>query len=150
MVIPPLATGMLKAWEVLKEAKRRDPSTIPLMVIITDGNANVPLRRSLETGEIRHIDEVQVIVREYEEMATTDVISVSKIIKREGIQTIVINTNPHVYGRDTYGFLVTSLIASITNGSHHTIGRIATKEEIVKNMVENIREDQRKVLFEKY
>ena len=146
----PLAAGMLKAWEVLKEAKRRDPSTIPLMVIITDGNANVPLRRSLETGEIRRIDEVRVIVREYEELATTDVISVSKMIKREGIQTIVINTNPHIYGRDTYGFLVTSLIASITYGSHHTIGRIATKEEIVKNMVENIREDQRKVLFEKY
>ncbi|RJS81819.1 VWA domain-containing protein [Candidatus Bathyarchaeota archaeon] len=140
----PLATGMLKAWEVLKEAKRRDPSTIPLMVVITDGNANVPLKRSLETGEIRNIEEVRVIVREYEDLATMDVISVSKMIKREGIHTIVVNTNPHMYGRDTYGFTVTNIIATITNGTHHIVGRLATKEDVVKNMIERIKEDQQK------
>ncbi len=140
----PLATGMLKAWEVLKEAKRRDPSTIPLMVVITDGNANVPLKRSLETGEIRNIEEVRVIVREYEDLATMDVISVSKMIKREGIHTIVINTNPHMYGRDTYGFTVTNIIATITNGTHHIVGRLVTKEDVVKNMIERIKEDQQK------
>jgi magnesium chelatase subunit D len=65
----PLAAGMLKAWEVLKEAKRRDSSTIPVMVIITDGSANVPLKRSLETGEVRNIEEIRIIVREYEDLA---------------------------------------------------------------------------------
>ena len=143
----PLAAGMLKAWEVLKEAKRRDPSTVPLMVIITDGSANVPLRRSLETGEVRQIEEVRIIVREYEDVAVRDVMSVSKMIKREGIRTIVINTNPHMYGRETYGFAVTQYIASITRGSHHAIGRMTTKEDLIENMIKQIREDQQRLIF---
>lgn len=145
----PLATGMLKTWEVLKEAKRRDPSTVPVMVVITDGGANVPLKRSLETGEVRQIEEVRVIVREYEDLSVKDVMSVSRLIKREGIHTIVINTNPHMYGRETYGFFVTEAIASITKGSHHVIGRLTTNKDIVENMIEQIREDERKVINEK-
>jgi len=144
----PLATGMLKALEILKEARRRDPSTVPVMVIITDGNANVPLQRSLETGEVRNIEEIQVIVREYEKLAVTDVISVSKMVKREGVQTIVVNTNPHVYGSESYGFRVTSLIAAITNGTHHVIGRVATRKEVVESMIERIKEDQRRIVHE--
>jgi Mg-chelatase subunit ChlI/Mg-chelatase subunit ChlD len=142
----PLAAGMLRAWEVLKEAKRRDPSTVPVMVIITDGSANVPLKRSLETGEVREIEEVRIIVRDYEGLAVRDVISVSKMIKRGGIQTIVVNTNPHIFGRETYGFLVTKTIASITNGSHHIVGKLATKEQIIEEVVERIREDRVKAI----
>jgi len=145
----PLAAGMLKAREVLKEAKRRDSSTVPVMVIITDGSANVPLKRSLETGEIRQIEEVRVIVREYEDTAVKDVISASKMIKREKIHTIVVNTNPHMYGRETYGHVVTETMASITNGSHHSIGRSRTRAEMVGNMIERIREGQRRLFDEK-
>ncbi|NWF87764.1 VWA domain-containing protein [Candidatus Bathyarchaeota archaeon] len=142
----PLATGMLKAWEVLKEAKRRDSSTIPTMVIITDGGANVPLKRSLETGVVRQIEEPRVIVREYEDLAVKDVMAVSKIIKREGIQTIIVNTNPHLYGHETYGFAVTQIIAAITSGSHHTVGRVASKTEMVRDMIEWIKEEQSKIV----
>jgi magnesium chelatase subunit D len=141
----PLATGMLKASEVLKEAKRRDPSTVPVMVVITDGSANVPLKRSLETGEVRQIEEARVIVREYEELSVKDVMSVSRLIKKEGIHTIVINTNPHMYGRETFGFFVTEAIASITRGSHHAIGRLATNRDLVESMIEQIKEDERKI-----
>ena len=141
----PLASGMRKAWEVLKEAKRRDPSTVPVMVIVTDGSANVPLKRSLETGEVRQVEEAGIIVREYEEVAARDVISISKTIKREGIHTIVINTNPHMYGRETYGLDVTRNITSITNGSHHVIGRLTTEKELIENMIARISEDQRKI-----
>jgi Mg-chelatase subunit ChlI/Mg-chelatase subunit ChlD len=141
----PLAAGMEKAWEVLKEAKRRDNSTIPVMIMITDGSANVPLARSLETGEIREIDEARVAVREYEGLAVRDVLSVAKMVKREGIHTIVINTNPHFAGRETYGFAVTELIARNTNGSLHTIGRIETNKEFVESMIKDILEDQRQI-----
>jgi len=144
----PLAAGMLKAREVLREAQRRDPSTVPVMVIITDGSANVPLKRSLETGEVRRIEEVRIIVREYEDMAVKDVMFVSKMIKRERINTIVVNTNPHMYGRETYGLLVTEIIASITNGSHHSIGRLTTRADMVENMIERLREDQRRIFHE--
>ncbi len=139
----PLAAGMLKAREVLKEAKRRDVSTIPVMAIITDGSANVPLTRSLGDGTIRQIEEPRIIVREYEDLAVRDVMSVSKVIRREGMRTIVVNTNPHLYGRETYGFAVTELIASLTGGSHHVVGRLAEEGELVERIVDKIAEDQR-------
>jgi Mg-chelatase subunit ChlI/Mg-chelatase subunit ChlD len=139
----PLAAGMLKAWEVLKEARRRNRATIPVMVIITDGSANVPLLRSLETGEIRHFDEIGIITRQFEELAVRDVMSVSKMIRKEGVYTVVVNTNPHFYGRETYGFSVTRQIASITAGSLHVVGRLASKEELAERIFEKIAEDQR-------
>jgi Mg-chelatase subunit ChlI/Mg-chelatase subunit ChlD len=138
----PLATGMLKALEVLKEAKRRDSSTIPVMVIITDGSANVPLSRSLETSEIRSFDVVSFATRRYGDLAVRDVLSVSKMIRKEGFYTVVVNTNPHFFGRETYGFAVTELIASITKGRLHVVGRVARDEELVKNIVNQIAEDQ--------
>ncbi|MDH5449724.1 MAG: VWA domain-containing protein [Candidatus Bathyarchaeota archaeon] len=144
----PLAAGMLKAWEVLKEARRRDRTAIPVMVIITDGSANVPLHKSLETGEIREFDTVGIAVRKYEDLAVKDVISVSKIIKKEGIYTVVVNTNPHYYGRETYGFAVTKIISSITNGSHHQVGRLTHGKELVERIFEGITEDQRKITHE--
>jgi len=139
----PLAAGMLKAWEVLKEAKRRNRSTIPVMVTITDGSANVPLSRSLETGEIRHFDETGIITRQFEELAVRDVMSVSKMIRKDGVHTVVVNTNPHLYGRETYGFSVTKQIASVTNGNLHVVGRLASEEELAERIVEKIAEDQR-------
>ncbi len=144
----PLATGMLKAWAVLKESKRRSPSTIQVMIVITDGSANVPLVRSLETGEIRSIEEPLIIVREYEELAVHDVMSVSKIIRKEGINTVVINTNPYMYGRETYGFMVTELIATNTHGKLHTVGRLASEPELVEKIVEKIADDQRLIAHE--
>jgi len=141
----PLASGMLKAWEVLKEAKRRDRSTIPVMVIVTDGNTNVPLTRSLGTGEIRNVDPLGLAFFKYEDLAVEDVISVSKVIRREGIFTVVVNTNPTIAGWETSGFLITELIASITNGTHHKVGRVRSKKELVKKTFEAIAQDQRQI-----
>jgi Mg-chelatase subunit ChlI/Mg-chelatase subunit ChlD len=144
----PLAAGMLKALEVLKEAKRRDSSTIPVMVIITDGSANVPLSRSIETSEIRKFDEVSIATRQYEDLAVKDVMSVSKMIKKERVHTIVVNTNPHFFGRETYGFTVTEFIASMTKGRLHVVGRAARDEELVKSIVNQIAGDQRLIAHE--
>lgn len=138
----PLAVGMLKALEVLKQAKRRDMSTIPVMAIITDGCANVPLRRGLETGEIRTLDEAGIDEGKYEHTAERDVIAVSKMIKREGIYTVVVNTNPYLYGRNTYGYRVTRRIASLTNGTYHELGRLRG-ERLVRKMFEGLSKDRR-------
>jgi len=141
----PLAAGMLKAREVLKEAKRRDRSTIPVMVIVTDGNANVPLTRSLETGEIRTFDPLDLAFFKHEDLAVDDVVSVSKMIKREGIFTVVVNTNPAIAGWETSGYLVTKMIASVTNGTHHEVGRVKSKKELVRRAFEAIARDQRQI-----
>jgi Mg-chelatase subunit ChlI/Mg-chelatase subunit ChlD len=141
----PLAAGMLKAWEVLKEEKRRDKATIPVMVIMTDGSANVPLARSLETGEIRQFEAVDIAVRKYEDWAVQDVMAVSKMIKKGEVNTIVVNTNPHLYGRETYGFYVTKTIAYITNGTLHEVGRISREGEFVERIVTDIAADRRQI-----
>jgi Mg-chelatase subunit ChlI/Mg-chelatase subunit ChlD len=144
----PLAAGMLKAWEVLKEEKKRNPSIIPIMVLITDGNANVPLRRDLETGEFRQIEETNIILRMYEELAVRDVVSASKLIRRESIHTVIINTNPHFYGRETYGLLVTKIIAQITRGSHYEVGKLTTPKAMVGDIVDLIKEELYRIVQE--
>jgi len=142
----PLAAGMYKGWEVLKEAKRRSPSTVPVMVIVTDGSANVPLKKSIETGEVRQIDENLAAVREYEDLAASDAYAVAKMVKREGIHAVVVNTNPHIYGRESYGFGVTERIAILTGGTHHAIGVLTTEKEMIDNMIKHVREDQRAIV----
>ena len=139
----PLAAGMLKAWEVLKEAKRRDSSTIPVMVIITDGEANVPLKRSLATNEIRAFDRLELAFFKYEDAAVMDVMSVAEMIKKEGIYTVVINTNPALAGPSTSGFLITKIIATITNGAHHEVAKHADKKKLIEKIFEAIAQDQR-------
>jgi len=141
----PLAAGMLKAWEVLKEAKRRDSSTIPVMVIITDGEANVPLKRGLATNDIRTFDRLELAFFKYEDSAVRDVISVSEIIKKEGIYTVVVNTNPTLAGPSTSGFLITKIIATITNGTHHEVAKHADKKKLIEKTFEAIAQDQRKI-----
>jgi len=142
----PLAAGMLKAWEVLKEAKRRDRSTIPVMVIVTDGNANIPLKRSLQMGEVRTFDPLDAAFFKYEDLAIDDVISVSEMIKREGIYAVVVNTNPVLMGWQTSGLLVTKMIAKITNGTHHEVGRISKAEGLVEEIFEAITRDERLII----
>jgi len=144
----PLAAGMLKAWEVLKEAKRRDNSTIPVMVIITDGEANVPLKRSLATNEIRTFDKLELAFFNYEDSAVRDVISVSEMIKKEGIYTVVVNTNPVLAGPSTSGFLITKIIAKITNGTHHEVAKHADKKKLIERTFEAIAQDQKRISHE--
>jgi len=139
----PLAAGMLKAREVLEEAKRRDRSTIPVMVVVTDGNANIPLKRSLQTGEIRTFDPLDAAFFKYEDLAVKDVASVSEIIKKEKIYTVVVNTNPVLAGWQSSGLIVTKMIAKITNGSHHEVGRISKPEQLVDEIFEAITQDER-------
>jgi Mg-chelatase subunit ChlD len=139
----PLAAGMLKAWEVLEEAKRRDRSTIPVMVVVTDGNANIPLKRSLQTGEVRTFDPLKAAFFKYEDLAINDVVSVSEMIKKEGLHTVVVNTNPVTAGWESSGLLVTKMIAKITHGTHHEVGRVPKSELLVNEIFEAITRDER-------
>ncbi|MEW6222797.1 MAG: VWA domain-containing protein [Candidatus Hadarchaeota archaeon] len=140
----PLAAGMLKALEVLRETKRRDMATVPVIAIITDGCANVPLNRSLEAEEVRIFDKVRIDDGKYDYMATNDALAVSKMIRKAGIYTVVVNTNPYLYGRNTYGFWVTRQIAELTNGSHHELGNLRGRL-LAKKMFEDLSEDRRKI-----
>jgi len=139
----PLAAGMLKGIEVLKEEKRRDRSTIPVMVIVTDGNANVPLLKSLQTGEVRTFDPLDAAFFKYEDMAVKDVLSVSEIARRDGIHTVVVNTNPVTVDWQYAGVLLTESIAEITGGTVHAVGWITERVQLVDEIYEAITQDER-------
>jgi Mg-chelatase subunit ChlD len=144
----PLAAGMLKAIEVLKEEKRRDRSMIPVMVIVTDGNANIPLLKSLQTGEVRTLDLMDAAFFKYEDAAVQDVLLVSQIARRDGVHTVVVNTNPvEVYWQYS-GIELTERIAEITKGSHHEVGWIKEKEQLVGEIYSAITQDERLISLE--
>jgi magnesium chelatase subunit D len=127
----PLADGMLKALDVLKEANRTDLSTIPAMVVITDGETNVPFKKDLQTGEIREINPVDAAFFKYEEEAIKDVTTISEMIKRENIYTVVINMTPASIGpHGSSDATTTRMIASITGGMYYeSSGNIGKQKE---------------------
>ena len=139
--LTPLAAGMLKGLEVLKEEKRRNSSTIPVLTIITDGEANIPLRDDLRTGVTREFNPLDASFYHYEKEACTDAISVAEMIRNEGIQTVVINTAPsapldadQIFIEDpsTTGSWTTDMIATVTNGAHYGLNlRSGDKEKSV-------------------
>lgn len=127
----PLAAGMSKALDVLKESKRRDLSTIPAMVVVTDGDANIPLRRDLRTGEAREFGLLDTAFYKFEDEAIKDVTSVCELIKKENVYTVVVNTLPvSPMIQTTSGSFTTRMIASLTNGVHYELaGNMLTQDE---------------------
>lgn len=53
----PLATGLMHAYQVLKGRKLKDPEMVPLLVLVTDGRANVSLRGNDPVKEAKEIAE---------------------------------------------------------------------------------------------
>jgi len=133
----PLAAGMEKALEVLKESKRRDLSTIPVMIVVTDGDANVPLRRDLQTGSVREfsrdraLNPLDMAFYRYEDEAVKDVVSVSELIRKENVFTVVVNTVPVARKlQATSGSFTTRMIASLTRGLHYELsGTVLTQDD---------------------
>ncbi len=66
----PLAAGLMKGMEVLLQERRKNGEVIPMMVVISDGRANVPV-----SGDVRQ-----------------EVLSLAEEIRSHGIRTVVIDT----------------------------------------------------------
>lgn len=66
----PLAAGLAKGMEVLLQERRKNGEIIPMMVVISDGRANVPL-----AGDVRH-----------------EVVGIAEELRSQGIRTVVIDT----------------------------------------------------------
>jgi len=124
------------------------------MVILTDGEANVPLRKDLRTGAIREFDVLDVAFFKYEDKAFRDVVSVSRIIKKEGIYTVVINPVSTLTGSpSTSGHILIKMIASITDGVYHEVSRGIIrhgKKEPAKEISDTILQAQRQIAHTHY
>ncbi len=79
----PLAKGMLKASKVLRLEKQRNKDSILMLIIISDGIANVPLEHPLSRrGRTRFLSEPQA-----------DALDVARLLARDEVRNIVINTS---------------------------------------------------------
>lgn len=67
----PLAAGLVKGYQVIKNAQRKNPDLLPFLVLVSDGRTNV----ALNEGD-----------------AFLEAVEMGKRIAGEGIQTIVVDT----------------------------------------------------------
>jgi len=82
----PLAAGLVQAWKILRNEKLRNKEIIPILIIVSDGIANVPLERPLNPFTRSRFMNV----------AQADVIDSAYLLAREGVRTIVINPSHEV------------------------------------------------------
>lgn len=67
----PLAAGLLKGYEMIKIAQKKDPDMLPVIVLVSDGRTNAATKAGDPFNEA---------------------VEISKKIRREGIQSIVVDT----------------------------------------------------------
>jgi len=77
----PLADGLLRTSQVLTQELRRNPDTVPIVVLVSDGLANIPLKRPLNSS-LR--DKIPM-------PAQADVIAATLFLARKNIPVVVIN-----------------------------------------------------------
>lgn len=108
----PLATGLYRGYEVIKAAKLKDPDMIPVIVLVSDGRANVPLNGC---------------------NAFDDAVGMAKIIAAEGIKALVIDTE-----KDFIKLRLASKIADAMAAAYFKLEEIEEKavETAVRSMVQ--------------
>ncbi|MFH1738478.1 MAG: magnesium chelatase, partial [bacterium] len=106
----PFADGLHTAWQIIKTERAKDPDIQPLLVVISDGDANV----GLGDGQA-YIEEICALARQ---------------IRQDRIRSVAIDTKPLL--RQTGEML---RIAQSLDAKYHPIDRLRTK-----NVVEAVRE----------
>jgi magnesium chelatase subunit D len=74
----PFSDGLMKAWQLIQSERLKDPNIKPVLIMISDGEANVPYDK--KRGLLEVMDELFFIAHR---------------ISREPIYTIAIDTKPH-------------------------------------------------------
>jgi hypothetical protein len=83
--LTPLASGMYEAWKLLRNERTKNRDTIPVLVIISDGIANIPLDSPLSRRTRKR----------YMNRAQADALDVAQLLLRGGVTTIAINPSHH-------------------------------------------------------
>ncbi|MHC1591156.1 MAG: VWA domain-containing protein, partial [Candidatus Helarchaeales archaeon] len=77
----PLASGILKGMEVLKHERERNPDVTPVLVVLTDGGANVPIS-SIPPPPFHNF--------QYYKMLEDEIAQISMDLKNNKIYTVVL------------------------------------------------------------
>ena len=104
----PFADGLMKAWQMVKSQRLRNPGIRPLLVIISDGEANVPHDRSRGLLQVRE-----------------ELLQVAEHIRRDNILSIIIDTKPLTEKSKDMRSLSEAL-----GGAYHHISRSHAKQVV--------------------
>lgn len=90
----PLAGGLQKAIDLIKLDRIQNKNeTIPMIILITDGAANIPLITDPKTGIARKTPLKKLGINRAVKMAIKDCLYMAKLIKREKISLTIFTTN---------------------------------------------------------
>ncbi len=133
----PLASGMYEAWRVLRNERAKNRDINPVLAIISDGIANVPLDAPLSQRTRSRILNT----------AQADAIDVAHLLAREGVTTLVVNAShtseplaSRSYKREIEGktgrrwMEPTELLMElpkITGGYYYGIGKGGSLEQVI-------------------
>lgn len=98
----PFSAGLMQAWRLMKTERLKDKGIKPLLVILSDGEANVPYDKTRKLTEV--MDEL---------------FAITKKIGQDNISTITIDTGPLSGRSDNM-----NKIAKLLGGTYHHISRL--------------------------
>lgn len=98
----PLSGGLLLAYRVLRQALRKDPEVMPLMILLTDGAGNVALSRLSPQEEA---------------------LRVARLIARSGIRSVVVNMENPSFDRG-----LAKEVADALRGPCYTLRELRAEE----------------------
>lgn len=98
----PFSDGLMKAWHLLKTERLKDKGIRPLLVILSDGEANVPYDKSRKLTEVME-----------------ELFAIATQIGQDKISTITIDTGP-LYGRSNS----MKKLSTLLHGTYHHISRL--------------------------
>lgn len=73
----PFADGLMKAWQVLRNERRKDPTSRSLLVVLSDGEANVPYDPERKGSEV-----------------FSELLEIAGRIGKESVASLAIDTRP--------------------------------------------------------
>jgi Mg-chelatase subunit ChlI/Mg-chelatase subunit ChlD len=136
--LTPLAAGMFQSWRLFRNERVRNRDIVPILVIISDGIANVPLTSPLSPfTRSRFLNHAQA-----------DVIDAAFLLQREGVRTLVINPSHVPVGEAHVAFYKSEIlektgklwleptellleIPAITGGYYYGIGEGGELESVI-------------------
>lgn len=104
----PFADGLMKAWKMVKNERLKDPGTRPLLVVISDGEANVPYDSGRKLWEV-----------------TDELLVIAGRIGRDNIRSIAIDTRPPMEKSDDM-----RMIAKALGGSYRHINQLQARHVV--------------------
>lgn len=98
----PFSDGLMKAWQLMKTERLKDKGMRPLLVILSDGEANVPYDKNRKLTEVME-----------------ELFAIAKRIGQDDISTITIDTGPLSGGSNPM-----KKISGLLHGTYHHINKL--------------------------